>query len=145
MGILRQNGDSPHVIRHNQYCANRNVKAALLWLLCTAFITLLVWKPIAASGNVIPTSEFDRFLFIVVRCCAILTLASMILEFSCISERTVLSVWIASMGMGVLRDIFPTLGASLLGEIKMVKMALWAIATVICLSMLSTAIQARRA
>jgi hypothetical protein len=132
---------------HRRYCANRNVKAALFWTAANCWITYLIWRPLAAEH---PTSQTDFDTFLLFRDLFFYSFASVFLVYCavgvlrCLRERIVLGVWAISLGVGVLGRLMPDVVESATAEIKTVRLILWLLASLMSLSMLHTAIQARR-
>lgn len=123
---------------HNRYCANRSVGTAQLFVAFCAIVLFAGWW--AALGEPHPQESGAFFLFF--QAYDLFVVGVLFAAFKCVRERVVLAVSLLGPARVLLFAAVPRL-RGWAGVADRVALAAWAIALVISLSMLISALRRR--
>lgn len=125
---------------HFRLCATRNPGAALLYFLCTAFVTIIAvvhyGKP-STPFVFSPDWIFDIFEFAIL-------IWMITYNCPCIGEKIVFGLWAASPGLALLTRLIPQNIKAHETTIELVSLIAWFVATIVSAGMLGYSIRVAR-
>lgn len=123
---------------HSRFCALRNKREALCFLLVCCTLAFLCWRDLHKG---LPEGQ-GRLTLLLGHLTGLLLLAQLMLLFRCFRERAVLALAMIWFAVGLVQGLLPAVIEPAVAAVREASFLLWVVAAAISASMLASAVRA---
>jgi len=125
---------------HWRYCAARNKRVSLFFVLFSGLQALLWWR---ALNKPLPSGR-ESIVFYIALITSLVFLAELMVSFKCFRERCAIALAMSTFAIELARRLLPNLVAPFAGIIPAISLLLWMVVLLVSLSLLRSALRTRR-